>query len=233
METNNNKKVGRTFFDLIADHPKPTFFIFLALLLIAVLLIIFRVPFKVGNLEVGENKPLVVHDTIVKTRTVTQFIDNHETLTKAKQTIKPSKEPVKSVSVKQKDSIISVQNQPANINTGTNNGIIGNNNDVKLNVKERQRTLNNQAKQELIYLILETIERKKITDSCIIISSASGSNEALTFATEILEFLKSNNLNVSNNIGQFQRSPPVKGVEIGDSKFGDKKCVEVSVGYMQ
>lgn len=231
METHNDKKVGRTFFDLIADHPKPTFFIFLTLLLIAILLIILQVPFKVGNLEVGESKLSVIHDTIIETRTVTKYIDRSESLTKFKPAIRPAKEHVSSVSVKQTDSTISVQNQPANINTGTNNGIIGNNNDVKVNVSEIQRRLSNEFKQKLIYLILETIELKKIPESFIVVSSTSGNNEAFTFATEILGFLKSNNLNVSNDIGQFQRAPPIKGVLIDEGSIGNKRCVEVQVGY--
>ena len=74
MTANNDKKYGRTFFDLIAEHPKPTFFIFLTILLIAIALIIFGIPFKVGNVQVGDNKP-VLHDTIVKTKTDTQYKD--------------------------------------------------------------------------------------------------------------------------------------------------------------
>lgn len=230
MTTNNDKKYGKTFFDIISEHPKPSFFILITIIAILLILILLKVPFKIGTFEMGNNNP-IVHDTVVKIKTVTQFIDRPKILTKDKPTIKPAKEPLKSVSVKQTDSAISVQNQPANINTGTNNGIIGNNNDVKVNVSEIQRRLNNEFKQKLIYLILETIELKKIPDSFIVISAASGNNEAFTFATEILGFLKSNNLNVSNDIGQFQRAPPIKGVLIDEGSIGNKRCVEVQVGY--
>ena len=60
----------------------------------------------------------------------------------------------------------------------------------------------------------------------------AGNNEALVFATEILQFLKQEKLKVSNDIGQFQRAPVVKRVEIGADRF-NKKCVTVSVGYRQ
>ncbi|MBL0145396.1 MAG: hypothetical protein IPP48_06200 [Chitinophagaceae bacterium] len=229
MTANNDKKYGRTFFDFIAEHPKLTFFSFLTLLLVAIVLIFLRVPFKVGSLEVGD-KP-VVHDTIVETKTDTQYIDKSTIVIKQAPPTRPTKDPTKSISVKSGDTIVTVQNQPANINTGTNNGIIGNNNDVKVNVNEIQRKLNEPSKQQLLQLIYQTIEQKNITDSCIEVSAMAGNNEALIFATEILQFLKEQNLKASG-IGQFQRAPVVKGVEIGASQF-NKKCVTISVGYRQ
>lgn len=229
MTANNDKKYGRTFFDLIAEHPKPTFFIFLTILLIAIALIIFRVPFKVGNVEVGDNKT-VLHDTILKTKTDTQYLVKSPIVIKQAPQTRPTKDPTKSISVKSGDTIVTVQNQPANINTGTNNGIIGNNNDVKVNVSEIQRKLDDPSKQKLLQLINEAFENNKnITDSTIEVSALSGNNEAFNFATEIVKFLKQQNLKVANSIGQFQRSPPIKGVAIG---FGfDRKHVEIQVGY--
>ena len=54
MAANNNKPYGRTFFDFIAEHPRLTFFSFLTLLLVTVVLIFLRVPFKVGSLEAND-----------------------------------------------------------------------------------------------------------------------------------------------------------------------------------
>jgi len=228
MTANNDKKYGRTFFDFISEHPKLTFFSFLTLLLVAVILIFLRVPFKVGGLEVGD-KP-IIHDTIVKTKTDTQYIDKPPIVIKQAPRTRPTKEPNKSISVKTGDTIVTVQNQPANINTGTNNGIIGNNNDVKVNVNEMQRKLNNLSKQRLLQLINEAFEKNKnITDSTIEVSALSGNNEAFIFATEILKFLQEQKLKVGNSIGQFQQSPPVKGVEIGIGF--NRKNIAVKVGY--
>jgi hypothetical protein len=230
MAANNNKKYGRTFFDLIAEHPRPTFYVFLVILLIAIALIIFRIPFKVGNVEVGDNKSLL-RDTIVRIRTDTLYIDKPPIVIKPAPVTRQTKDPTKSVSVKSGDTIITVQNQPANINTGVNNGIIGNNNDVKVNINEIQRKLDDPSKRQLLSLIYRTIENKNVTDSCIAVSAMGGNNEALIFATEILQFLKQQKFKV-NGIGQFQQSPVVRGVEIGTDRF-NKKCVTIKVGYGQ
>lgn len=124
--TNYEKKYGRTFFDLIAENPKFTFFIFLSLLFIAILLIFFRVPFKVGNVEFGDNKQ-VVHDTITKVKTEILYVNNQKVAPLSKKgTLK--KENSNKITLKSGDTIVSVQDQSANINTGTNIGIIGNNN---------------------------------------------------------------------------------------------------------
>mgnify|MGYP001258084537 CR=1 FL=1 len=176
----DDKKYGRTFFDLIAEHPKLTFFTFLTLLLVAVALIIFRVPFKVGNLEVGDNTK-VIHDTIVKTKTDTQFVDKPPVVLKKAPQVRPTKDPTKSISVKTGDTIVTVQNQPANINTGTNNGIIGNNNDVKVNVNEIQRRLDNNSKQRLLQLINQATEENKNASDCIQVSAIMGNGKWPTF----------------------------------------------------
>jgi hypothetical protein len=230
MRVNNDKKYGRTFFDFIAEHPRLTFFSFLSLLLVAVVLIFLRVPFKVGNVEVGDNKP-VLHDTIIKTKTDTQYIDKSPIVIKSAPVTRQTKDPTKSISVKSGDTIVTVQNQPANINTGTNNGIIGNNNAVKVIVNEIQRKLSEMSKQQVLQLIHQTIETKNIADSCIELSAMAGNNEAYVFASEIAQFLRQQNFKIGS-IGQFQRSPVVKGVEIGADRF-NKKCVTISVGYRQ
>lgn len=228
MTENSDKKYGRTFFDIIAEYPKLTFFSFLIILVIMVILIFLRVPFKVGGLEVGD-KP-VIHDTIVKIKTDTQYIDGSPIYMKRIPQISRTKGSPQNTRLKTGDTMVSVQNQPTNINTGTNNGIIGNNNDVKVNVNEIQRRLDGASKQRLLQLINETfMKNKNIVDSTIYVSALSGNNEAFVFATEILQFLKVSNLNVDNFIGQFQQSPPIKGVEVG--RDFEAKNIVVKVGY--
>lgn len=94
-----------------------------------------------------------------------------------------------------------------------------------------QRKLSELSKQQLLQLVHQTIETKNITDSCIELSAMAGNNEAYVFAAEIAQFLRQQNLKIGS-IGQFQRSPVVKGVEIGADGF-NKKCVTISVGYRQ
>ena len=94
-----------------------------------------------------------------------------------------------------------------------------------------QRKLDEPSKQRLLQLIYQTIESKNITVYCIEVSVMAGNNEAFVFATEIAQFLTQQKFKIGG-IGQFQRSPVVKGVEIGTEHF-NKKCVTVSVGYKQ
>ncbi len=230
MSENNDKKYGRTLFDVIAEHPKVTFYFFLSLvvviLVVASALVISGVRFKVGNLEIGGDVK-TVPDTVFISKTDTQFVS--VPLDKIKLSKSPifRKKTTSKVSVKSGDTIVAVQNQPANINTGTNNGIIGNDNDVQINVNEIQRKLNEPNKLKLLALINQSLE--KDISSRIEVSAVVGSSEAFNFANEILQFLTNQNLVVENYIGQFQQSPPVKGVEVGFNKH--KKCVTVMVGY--
>lgn len=120
MSSNNDKKYGRTFFDWISEHPIITFISLLFLLAIIIILVYLKVPFKVANVEVGEQKSLV-HDTIILKRLDTVHIENREANKRL------AKKDVTKISIKQGDTSITLGNQPVNINTGTNNGIIGNN----------------------------------------------------------------------------------------------------------
>jgi len=137
--TENDKKYGRTFFDIIAEHPKFTFIAFILLLFILVGVLIFKIPVKVGNVEIGNNKPFI-HDTIVIIKIDTQYIDRSKTV-KPLSTMK-SKVNLKKISVKSGDTKVDVQNQPGNINTGINNGVIGNNGTVNNNgIQPRKITI--------------------------------------------------------------------------------------------
>ncbi len=213
MAANNEKKYGRTFFDLIAEHPKPTFFIFLAVLLFAVALIIFGIPFKVGSVEVGEKKS-ILHDTTVKTKTDTQYIEKSPISIKPIPTTTQTKNPAKKISVKMGDTIVTVQNQPANINTGTNNGIIGNNNEVRVNVNDKGRNLDDPFKEKLLEMIDHTFKENNKFNPCVKVYSVQGNPESLNLANQIQLFLQEKKLDVFNQVIQYQYSPSIKGVAI-------------------
>lgn len=212
---------GRTFFDLISEHPKKVFVIFIIILII---IIILKIPVRWGELQVN-SEPKIIYDTIVKEVRKTDTIR----VTDYKPTI--SKKKKAEISVEDSTSKISVQNQPANINTGTNNGIIGNNNNLNVKVDEKQRKLSVESKKKLIDLISQIREQRKdvITENIIEVSSVSGSREAFLFATEIIDYLKSINYNVGKSVGQFQRHPVINGVLV---EFDSgRKRISIAVGY--
>lgn len=227
----NEKRYGRTVWDVISEHPKLTVLIFLIIILVIAVLIYLGFHFKYGNLEVGQN-PKPIHDTLITTKVDTQFI-NEQQIPKKEPILKTSpaivERNIKKITVKSGDTVVTVQNQLANVNTGTNNGIIGNNNDIKVNVNALQRTLNPLARQQLITLIDSSFKKLKRTDSCISVLSVTGDSEALNFAKEILQFLKQQNLKVGESVGQFTQAPPIKGARVGITF--DKKCISVLVGY--
>jgi hypothetical protein len=129
MTDNNEKKYGRTLFDVIAEHPKWTVCIVVILVITIILLAFLRVPVKIGDFEVGQNES-VIHDTILKTKIDTLFVE--------KKTIvnKPNFNVTKLQKEKSKNSENTVESIPSgtkNINTGTNNGIVGDNGTINNN----------------------------------------------------------------------------------------------------
>ena len=211
-----DKKFGRTFYDFIAEHPKRTFFIFLGILGLAILLIIFRVPFKVGSVEVGKDT-----DTIVKIQPETIYVE--------KKAIAPKeiKFAVSKGLITKKDSLGPSKTQ-SNINNGVNNGIIGNNNNVKVDVNEIQRKLDTQSKIKLLDLIYECRTINKLPENVrIVVYAAEGNSEVYNFSNEILDFLKSKKFNLQENVEAVSRMPRVKGVEIDYSM----DVIQVLIGY--
>ena len=123
----SNKEQGKTYPDIISENVKWILIALGILIIIFICLIVFKVPFKIGNIEFGDRKT-VLHDTIIKSKTDTQYIEKSPIIIKSTPALRQPSNTEKNVSVKSNDTIIAVQNQPANINTGTNNGIIGTSN---------------------------------------------------------------------------------------------------------
>ncbi len=224
--TENDKKYGRTFFDFIAEHPKWTFFTFLFVVFVLACLVIFGIHFKFGNLEV-DNKKNVLHDTIIKKKTDTQYIDKSPIIIKSTPTIRQPKITEKSVSVKSNDTIITVQNHPANINTGTNNGIIGNNNNVK--VEEKQRTLSEIDKAKILFEINTLKSANKSKTNCLKFAITANNKEAYLYGSEMAVFLQSKGFEISE-ISQAFFAPPVFGAEMRLNE--EKNCIDIFIGLI-
>lgn len=219
-----NKTYGRTFFDLIGEHPKKFFFIFLFILGVAILLIIFRIPFKVGNVEVGKDT-IVKHDTVVIVQNQVQ--DKSSIHTPIKLSGRNSNTTEKLI-VKKGDTQISVQNQPANINTGTNNGIIGNDN--KINISKTLPVEFNEKDKSIFYDLLQS-QLLKLTNkqNCITLTTVLGNERSNDLGKQILNFLKSRGFNLTpDQIAQAVFINPPNGVEI----FVKDDCVNINVYYI-
>ncbi|HEY5511769.1 MAG TPA: hypothetical protein VIK10_12165 [Prolixibacteraceae bacterium] len=186
--TENDKKYGRTFFDIIAEHPRLTFIAFILLLLVLIGVLIFKIPLKVGNVEIGKSNP-IVHDTIVILKTDTQYIDR-PIRAKSLSTLKSNNDNSKKISVKSGDTIVNIQNQPANINTGINNGIIGDNGTINNNgIQPRKIT------QQYIELVKANFPDKTIQINFRTYGMADA--EIYNVKKQLINFLK---LNGYNNI---------------------------------
>ena len=229
MLKKEDKKTGRTFWDFIHEHLIVSVIVAMSLIImIGIVVVVYNIPVKIGNLEIGR-KTAIVHDTIIKTR-----VDTHYIKSKVNEQITLSSIKAQPKVLIKHDTVVILKGS-SNVNSGTNNGIIGNNNDVKVNVNEIQRKLNAQTKQQLINLIKQEFERaKKEMKSCIQVSSSAGNSEAYNLAEEIVQFLKQQQFNVNSSIGQFQQSPPIKGVIVGYKKIhmeGREDCLGVEVGF--
>lgn len=224
--TDKSKKFGRNIFDVISEHPKMTFIAFLAFILAIIGVFCFVIykgnSVKIAGFEVTPEKK-VLPDTVIKVERETVLVEKPKIITKY---IEPKKE-TPSTKVQKGDTIIEVKNQPANINTGTNNGIIGNENHVNLNVKEVQRQLDEPTKGQLLELIGEVVRTKNLDKNACVMISSTANNESFNFARQIETFLKSKGYKVGGLIGTFQQSPPIIGAEIGF----ENKCVSIKVGY--
>ena len=128
-EENNQKKYGRNFFDVIAEHPKWTFYIFLIIVLLVVLFAFLKVPIKIGDFEIGQNKS-IIHDTVIKTKIDTEFVEKKSVINKPNHNETKLQ---KKISNNSENTFVNTPNQSKNINTGTNNGIVGDNGTINNN----------------------------------------------------------------------------------------------------
>lgn len=147
MTENNDKKYGRTFFDLIAEYPRSAFAIFIVILLVAFSIIIFK-PVKVGNFEIGNKSAtirdtikIIQRDTILAVRIDTIFLKGNSTNDQLSK--KHSNQETSSTVLKTKETDINLKDQPANINAGINSGIIGDNGTIN-NFGIQPRTVTEQ-----------------------------------------------------------------------------------------
>lgn len=207
----NPRNYGRTPSDLIAENIKPVVIAIGSICLLFFILIICGYPVKVGPLEFNINE-LTKTDTFIVQEVDTLYIEDPNFRVKKNDPVPRRKD--QTTKITRGDTIIEVSNQPVNINTGNNTGIIGNDNTVNVELKNVQRNLNDSSKKELIELIHGVMKSNNKDDKCTILVSSISDSEAMHFASEILSFLKSSGYN-AQGIGSFQQFPQVIGVSVG------------------
>jgi hypothetical protein len=229
-------KTGRTFWDFLSEHPIISniigIIVSLFILLIVFGLILGYVSLNIKGLEIKKNKCKT--DTVYINKIDSNKIDKSVIINKTSSVEKTISNNNKRILVKKGNSSVDVKNQPANINmggtqvVGNNNGIIGDIGYLVVN-SEDQRHLDINVQKRLIKLIEQGFsEMKQDKSACIEISAVSGNSEAYNFANEIVIYLRKNNYNTDDFIGQFQQSPPIKGVLVGYDI--ESKCLNIQVG---
>ncbi len=209
--TENQKHTGRNLFDLIAEFPKATLFIFLTIVVLLVFIIIRGNSLKVGNVEIGNKSNLT--DTLIQVKPETIIV-----VKPIPSSPTPLLKKGKKTSIKSGDTSIIVENQPANINTGSNSGIIGNNNTINLN-QEKKIELKEDDKRQLIALLRQELEKlPKEKNRRVVVAAMFGNGRSIELAQLIFEYLKREHYNVGEGIDQVAgtfNGPLPKGVEIG------------------
>ena len=133
----------------------------------------------------------------------------------------------KSTTVRTGDTSITVEGQPAIINTGTNNGVMGNNNNVTFNPKP---TMSDKQKLDLVIKINEELKRVgKNKTACIdiIVPTNVPNPDAKFLAMDMEKFLKGNGYNIVHNVSTINTPSPYNGIFF-DFKEGDA-CNEITI----
>jgi hypothetical protein len=198
------------------------FLIVLTLLLTLVILIMlndYNVSFSPFKLYKQPNE-VVVHDTIIRSIALPAETVKVE----VPKTIQSSPQKGKTKITTPKE-VIETQ-QPSNINTGTNNGIIGNNNQVSL---RRKPNLDEAFFKNLLRHIKGGFQRYNLeTNHCIEIIQEWDDPHSSDVANKIQKFLKDQGFNVLDTIAPF----------IDKSKYETRilvgfqgECLEVAINH--
>jgi hypothetical protein len=205
----NEKENKQMNFWMFLDKNK---YILIGFLLIVVLIILFRgysietEYFKIGRTPdtlYVEKEILLPPDTIFENKIITKYVE-----TQKKD---------KTINVKKGDTIIEVNDQPANINTGSNSGVIGNNNTIN-SFGDKPIKLNESKKIELIRLInIELKELPKSKLAKINITGTLGNARSIKLAELIHKFLKEQGYNTGEDIFIAVFASSKKGVLISSN----------------
>ena len=216
--TNSTNNRGRTFWDLIAEHPKMVFSIIILLIMVVVFLALNKYSIKSSILSLEPDRlpvnPIVTNKDTGKNVKATKldtsaFIQRKSipnTLTKAHKEQIVIKEPTKDT----------VKSQVVNVTSNNQNGGITAN---QVNIGSMPRTLDINTERQLLSFLNSKNER-------IDINSVMGDAESFQFANQINDFLKSQGFTKVDGVSQSVFSKPV----VGQFMNRDSAGVQILIG---
>ncbi|NCI47437.1 hypothetical protein [Sediminibacterium soli] len=217
MKQNTNNNHGRTFWDLIAEHPKMTFSFIIALLIAIVVLAMSKYSLKSSVITIEPSKSTLSQipgsaDTTKQKNTGYQINSEKAEGHIVKQERSKPKQSGTAV-ILSKDT---VQRQIVNV---TSNNQLGGITANQVTVGAVPRKVDYNEQSQLVSLLPEKNEKIKVT--CIM-----GSSEAFEFANEIVDFLKSRGYTKVDGVNQAMYSKPVVGKFLNRDSAG----VEIIIG---
>ncbi|HZV68669.1 MAG TPA: hypothetical protein VFG10_03965 [Saprospiraceae bacterium] len=224
MEENQNKS-GRTFSDLVAEHPLRILTGALFILIFAALLIwlisILNYKVKVSNIEISPQNSTLIDTHRIQTDAIKLTPTSKPTLSRVDfiTTIPKSKH---------ENEQAKVPNSPYIINTGINTGIMGSNNEVQVNLGKPARELDQIHKKDLLNLLGRYLNAFPVRDSCVQISSVFGNDDASTLAREVRSFLEQNKFKLGI-ITASLTDPPLIGTEVSYDTV--QHCIIINIGF--
>jgi hypothetical protein len=209
MSTNNDNR-GRTFWDLIAEHPKMSFYTIIFLILAVVFLVWNRYSIKSSVFSIEPEKSIVdkSKDTVINPN-ITRF----DTLPLNNKKIKSYKQveyvnpPRKTASRNDtiKANVVNVTS------THQSGGITAN----QVNIGAVPRKFDLETGNRLLNLLKNKNEK-------IEVSSVMGDSESFSLANNIFDFLKSNGFKNIDGVNQSAFSRPVFGQYLDRDSTGVK-----------
>lgn len=214
---NQTSNRGRTFWDLIAEHPKMTFTLILVLVLAIVILAFNKYSIKssVLTLEPNEKPTQVTRDTTAKSRNNLESESNIKNQTKplvVQQRLAPAEKNADNASGRSD----TVKSEVINVTSHNQSGGITAN---QVNIGAVPRKLDINVQNQLLGALQNKSEAIEIT-------SIMGDSESFDFATQISDFLKANGYTKVDGVNQSVFTKPV----IGQYLDRDSNGVRILIG---
>ena len=211
-QSSNNR--GRTFWDLIAEHPKMTFSLIVILILAVVFLAWNKYSIKTSVLSLEPEKTTTVAQTSTDdTIKNTSKYKLDTTASHKKQiTVNPKTKAVKEQLVIKHPYKDTVKTEVVNVTSHNQNGGITAN---QVNIGAIPRKLDNNIQNQLLGFLQDKNER-------IEISSILGDPESFEFASQINNFLKSQGYLSVDGVNQSVYTKPVVGQFLNRDSTGVK-----------
>lgn len=222
MRSSTNNR-GRTFWDLIAEHPKMVFTIIILLILVVVFLALNKYSIKSSVLSLEPDKQQInpnnqIADTgqIGKANTLDTSAFIQRRLVTNQKTKKPKEQTV--IKEPKKDTI---KTEVVNVTSNNQNGGITAN---QVNIGSIPRTLDVNTQRQLLSFLNSKDEK-------IDINSVMGDVESFQFANQINDFLKSKGFTKVDGNRQSVFTKPINGQFMNRDSSGVKILIGSNIRH--